>query len=166
MLLAKMNGGIIMANSKLIIVEGPQGAGKTTTVAAKVRYLVEKKGVKPEQILVISLSLTIILKSSFWGPIEVNCFSKWFLRLFSNSFLIFFLYSYENSIEGMYFSFISKKLEEIFLNISLIELLIFPTKSKRFLTMVSAKIENFSLKTSSSFKCIFLSHLRKGGNGE
>lgn len=30
------------------------GAGKTTTMAAKVRYLVEKKGVRPEEIIVIS----------------------------------------------------------------------------------------------------------------
>lgn len=30
------------------------GAGKTTTMAAKVRYLVEKKGIKPEEIIVIS----------------------------------------------------------------------------------------------------------------
>ena len=35
---------------------GHNGAGKTTTVAAKVRYLVEKKGIDPKQILVISFT--------------------------------------------------------------------------------------------------------------
>ncbi|MBQ6636024.1 MAG: UvrD-helicase domain-containing protein [Lachnospiraceae bacterium] len=32
------------------------GAGKTTSVAAKVKYLVDRKGVKPEEILVISFT--------------------------------------------------------------------------------------------------------------
>ena len=45
---------VVLSDEDYTLVVAGAGAGKTTTVAAKVRYLVEKKGVKPEQILVIS----------------------------------------------------------------------------------------------------------------
>ena len=45
---------VVLSDEDYTLVIAGAGAGKTTTVAAKVRYLVEKKGIKPEQILVIS----------------------------------------------------------------------------------------------------------------
>lgn len=47
---------VILSDEDYSLVIAGAGAGKTTTVAAKVRYLVEKKGVDPKQILVISFT--------------------------------------------------------------------------------------------------------------
>lgn len=47
---------VVLADEDYTLVIAGAGAGKTTTVAAKVKYLVEKKGVAPEQILVISFT--------------------------------------------------------------------------------------------------------------
>jgi len=45
---------VVLSDEDYTLVIAGAGAGKTTTVAAKVKYLVEKRGIKPEQILVIS----------------------------------------------------------------------------------------------------------------
>ena len=45
---------VVLTDEDYMLVVAGAGAGKTTTVAAKVRYLVERQNVKPEQILVIS----------------------------------------------------------------------------------------------------------------
>ena len=47
---------VVLSEEDHTLVIAGAGAGKTTTVAAKVRYLVEKRGIKPEQILVISFT--------------------------------------------------------------------------------------------------------------
>ena len=47
---------VVLSDEDYTLVIAGAGAGKTTTMAAKVRYLVEKKGIKPEQILVISFT--------------------------------------------------------------------------------------------------------------
>lgn len=47
---------VVLSDEDYTLVIAGAGAGKTTTVAAKVCYLVEKKGIKPEQILVISFT--------------------------------------------------------------------------------------------------------------
>ncbi len=44
----------ILTDEKHCLLIAGAGAGKTTTMAAKVRYLVEKKGIRPEEIIVIS----------------------------------------------------------------------------------------------------------------
>lgn len=46
----------VLSDEDYTLVIAGAGAGKTTTVSAKVRYLVEKKGVSPDQILVISFT--------------------------------------------------------------------------------------------------------------
>ncbi len=47
---------VVLSNEDHTLVIAGAGAGKTTTVAAKVRYLVEKQGISPSQILVISFT--------------------------------------------------------------------------------------------------------------
>lgn len=47
---------VVLSDEDYTLVIAGAGAGKTTTVSAKVRYLTEKKGVAPEDILVISFT--------------------------------------------------------------------------------------------------------------
>ena len=47
---------VVLSDEDYTLVIAGAGAGKTTTVSAKVKYLVDKKGVLPEQILVISFT--------------------------------------------------------------------------------------------------------------
>ena len=47
---------VVLSDEDYTLVIAGAGAGKTTTVSAKVRYLIEKKGIKPEEILVISFT--------------------------------------------------------------------------------------------------------------
>ncbi len=47
---------VVLSNEDNTLVIAGAGAGKTTTVAAKVRYLVEKQNINPEKILVISFT--------------------------------------------------------------------------------------------------------------
>ena len=47
---------VVLTEEDYTLVIAGAGAGKTTTVAAKVKYLVEKKGVDPSQILVVSFT--------------------------------------------------------------------------------------------------------------
>lgn len=47
---------VVLSDEDYTLVIAGAGAGKTTTVAAKVRYLVEKKHIDPKQILVISFT--------------------------------------------------------------------------------------------------------------
>lgn len=45
---------VVLNDSDAALIVAGAGAGKTTTMAAKVKYLVEKKGIRPEEIIVIS----------------------------------------------------------------------------------------------------------------
>ena len=47
---------VVLTDEDYQLVIAGAGAGKTTTVAAKVKYLVEKKGIQPSQILVVSFT--------------------------------------------------------------------------------------------------------------
>ena len=47
---------VILTDEDYCLVIAGAGAGKTTTVAAKVKYLVEKKNIDPKQILVVSFT--------------------------------------------------------------------------------------------------------------
>lgn len=47
---------VVLSDEDYTLVIAGAGAGKTTTIAAKVRYLVEKKGIDPSKILIVSFT--------------------------------------------------------------------------------------------------------------
>ncbi|MCM1034476.1 MAG: UvrD-helicase domain-containing protein [Paludibacter sp.] len=47
---------VVLSDEDYTLVVAGAGTGKTTTIAAKVKYLIEKQGILPEQILVISFT--------------------------------------------------------------------------------------------------------------
>lgn len=66
---------VILSDEDYSLVIAGAGAGKTTTVAAKVRYLVEKKHVDPKQILVISFTNKAVgeLKEKINDELLIQC---------------------------------------------------------------------------------------------
>lgn len=66
---------VVLSDEDFSLVIAGAGAGKTTTVAAKVRYLVEKKGVDPNQILVISFTNKAVdeLKERINTGLSIDC---------------------------------------------------------------------------------------------
>lgn len=66
---------VILTDEDYCLVIAGAGAGKTTTVAAKVKYLVERQGVKPSQILVISFTNKAVneLKEKIQGALGIEC---------------------------------------------------------------------------------------------
>ncbi len=65
----------ILCDEDYCLVIAGAGAGKTTTVAAKVKYLVEKKNIDPKEILVISFTnqATNELKDRINKSLNINC---------------------------------------------------------------------------------------------
>lgn len=66
---------VILTDEDYSLVIAGAGAGKTTTVAAKVKYLVDKKNVKPEEILVVSFTNKAVeeLKERIQKQLKINC---------------------------------------------------------------------------------------------
>ncbi len=66
---------VVLADEDYTLVVAGAGAGKTTTVAAKVKYLVEKKGIRPDQILVISFTNKAVgeLRDKINKGLHINC---------------------------------------------------------------------------------------------
>lgn len=66
---------VILTDEDYMLVVAGAGAGKTTTVAAKVKYLVERKHVAPEQILVISFTNKAVgeLRDKINKALKINC---------------------------------------------------------------------------------------------
>lgn len=65
----------VLTDEDYCLVIAGAGAGKTTTVAAKVKYLVDKLGVKPSQILVVSFTNKAVneLKEKIRGALGIEC---------------------------------------------------------------------------------------------
>ena len=65
----------VLTDEDYCLIIAGAGAGKTTTVAAKVKYLVEKKGVEPSQILVVSFTNKAVqeLRERINGDLEIAC---------------------------------------------------------------------------------------------
>lgn len=65
---------VVSDDDYTLIIAGA-GAGKTTTIAAKVKYLVDKKGINPEEILVISFTNKAVneLKERINDNLKINC---------------------------------------------------------------------------------------------
>ena len=66
---------VVLSEEDHTLVIAGAGAGKTTTVAAKVRYLVEKQGIAPAQILVISFTNKAVeeLRGRINGNLGIPC---------------------------------------------------------------------------------------------
>lgn len=66
---------VILTDEDYCLVIAGAGAGKTTTVAAKVKYLVDKQGIKPSQILVVSFTNKAVkeLKEKIQGALGLEC---------------------------------------------------------------------------------------------
>lgn len=66
---------VVLTDEDYCLVIAGAGAGKTTTVAAKVKYLVDKKGVTPSQILVVSFTNKAVneLKEKIQRDLGIEC---------------------------------------------------------------------------------------------
>lgn len=66
---------VVLSDEDYTLVIAGAGAGKTTTVAAKVKYLVEKKNIKPQEILVISFTNKAVgeLKDKINKDLKIDC---------------------------------------------------------------------------------------------
>ncbi len=66
---------VILTDEDYCLVVAGAGAGKTTTVAAKVKYLVEKREINPSQILVISYTNKAVseLKEKINDDLGIAC---------------------------------------------------------------------------------------------
>lgn len=66
---------VILTDEDYCLVVAGAGAGKTTTVAAKVKYLVEKKNIDPKQILIISFTNKAVgeLKDKINKKLKIEC---------------------------------------------------------------------------------------------
>ena len=66
---------VVLSDEDYTLVIAGAGAGKTTTVAAKVKYLVEKKRINPKQILVISFTNKTVgeLRDKINKSLKIDC---------------------------------------------------------------------------------------------
>ena len=66
---------VVLSDEDYTLVIAGAGAGKTTTVAAKVKYLVERKHIDPKQILVISYTNKAVgeLRSKINRALKIDC---------------------------------------------------------------------------------------------
>lgn len=66
---------VVLSDEDYTLVVAGAGAGKTTTIAAKVKYLVERRGVRPEEILVISFTNKAVgeLSDKINKSLGINC---------------------------------------------------------------------------------------------
>lgn len=66
---------VVLSEEDHTLVIAGAGAGKTTTVAAKVRYLVEKRGIDPSKIMVISFTNKAVeeLRERINGNLRISC---------------------------------------------------------------------------------------------
>lgn len=66
---------VVLTDEDYCLVIAGAGAGKTTTVAAKVKYLVEKLNIKPEEILVVSFTNKAVeeLRDKIKNQLHIDC---------------------------------------------------------------------------------------------
>ncbi|MDO4801597.1 MAG: UvrD-helicase domain-containing protein, partial [Prevotellaceae bacterium] len=66
---------VVLLDEDYTLVIAGAGAGKTTTVSAKVKYLVERKGIRPDQILVISFTNKAVgeLQDKINKALKIDC---------------------------------------------------------------------------------------------
>lgn len=74
---------VVLTDEDYMLVVAGAGAGKTTTVSAKVKYLVDKKKVNPEQILVISFTNKAVgeLRDKINKRLKIPCYITTFHKI-------------------------------------------------------------------------------------
>ncbi|WP_188006853.1 DNA helicase [Sporosarcina sp. ANT_H38] len=81
----------VIVNEDNTLVLAGAGSGKTLTISAKVKYLVEQLGVQPDEILLLSftkksaLEMTERIKNKLKIPIEANTFHKLGLNIITSN---------------------------------------------------------------------------------
>ena len=82
---------VILDNSKNIMVIAGAGAGKTTVITAKVKYLIEIKKIKPENILIISFTNKAIeelkqrINEDFNLNVDISTFHSFAFNIVKNA---------------------------------------------------------------------------------
>lgn len=93
-ILDKEQEKIVYDNSKYLLVTAGAGSGKTLTILGKIKYLIEYKNIRKEEILCISftnkasLSLKEKIKKELNINIDVYTFHKLGLEILNNKYLI------------------------------------------------------------------------------
>lgn len=66
---------VVLSDEDYTLVIAGAGAGKTTTIAAKVKYLVEKRGIEPDEIMVISFTNKAVgeLRDKINKALKIKC---------------------------------------------------------------------------------------------
>ena len=96
---------VILTDEDYNLVIAGAGAGKTTTLAAKVKYLVEIKNIKPEEILIISFTNKAVLElidkinKEFKIPAKICTFHKLGLDILKQNNITFHI---ENKVIDKY----------------------------------------------------------------
>ena len=82
---------VILDESKYLMVIAGAGSGKTTTMSAKVKYLVDIKKVDPKKIILISFTNKAVLElkerinDNFNIPCDISTFHSFAYKLLKNS---------------------------------------------------------------------------------
>ena len=106
---------VILTEDDYVMIIAGAGAGKTTTMAAKVKYLVEKKKIPPENIIMISLTNKAVeelkdkINQGFQLPVPILTFHKFGMQVLKDCGIKRKLCRNPNSILQ---KFLKEKLEE------------------------------------------------------
>jgi len=104
---------VVISKEKNTLVVAGAGAGKTTTMAAKVKYLIERQAVKPEEIIIVSYTNKAILElrerinDKLEIPVNISTFHAFAFDIVKK------LYDTAPEINYSSYKFISEYLEKV-----------------------------------------------------
>ncbi len=85
--LDKYQRKIVLDNSQYLLVVAGAGSGKTLTIVGKIKYLIEKKGILPNEILCLSFTNETVnnLKSKISEDVNILTFHKLALKILKDN---------------------------------------------------------------------------------